>query len=115
MSAIRARLISYSGLITKHQLRLVLHNIRSAHNVGSILRSADGFAVSKVYFSGYTPHPKTQNDSRLPHVINRAEKQIAKTALGAEKAIAWEYVDSPMNLLERLNREGFEIVALEQT
>jgi len=66
-------------------LRIVLiaHNVRSAHNVGSILRSADGFGVERVYLTGFTPHPQTSDDKRMPHVAKRAADQIAKTALGA--------------------------------
>jgi 23S rRNA (guanosine2251-2'-O)-methyltransferase len=68
----------------KKRLVLVVHNVRSAYNVGSILRTADGFGVDKVYLSGFTPYPLAKEDSRLPHVAIRADKQIAKTALGAE-------------------------------
>lgn len=94
---------------------LVVHNVRSAHNVGSILRTADGFAVEEVFFTGYTPYPKMTNDKRLPHVIDRAEKQIGKTALGADKTVKWRHYDNVAKLLTHLNKSGFMLVALEQT
>jgi 23S rRNA (guanosine2251-2'-O)-methyltransferase len=66
---------------------LIVHNVRSTHNVGSMLRSADGFAVEKVYLTGYTPYPATASDERLPHLRAKIGRQIQKTALGAEKSV----------------------------
>ena len=63
---------------------LVVHNVRSCYNVGSLLRTADAFAISKVYLTGYTPYPKQGNDSRLPHISGKMTRQIHKSALGAE-------------------------------
>ncbi|MEI6755611.1 MAG: TrmH family RNA methyltransferase, partial [bacterium] len=73
---------------------LIAHNLRSAHNVGSLLRTADAMGVSKVYLTGYSPYPKSENDSRLPHLALKIDKNIAKTALGAEENIDWEHNDS---------------------
>lgn len=88
------------------EIYLVLHNIRSAYNVGSIFRTADGAGVSKIYLCGYTPTP----DKDL---------KISKTALGAEKNIPWEHHKQTWRLLEKLSagggKDGFQIVALEQT
>ena len=67
----------------KH-ITLLVHNIRSTHNVGSILRTADGFGVNEVICSGYTPYPKLPGDTRLPHIVDKLTRQIHKTALGAE-------------------------------
>ena len=65
---------------------LIAHNLRSCHNVGSLLRTAEGLGVSKVYLVGYTPYPLgTGNDHRLPHEAVKIDKQIHKTALDAEK------------------------------
>lgn len=64
---------------------LVLDNVRSAHNVGALLRTAEGLGVKTVYTCGLTPHPKQVADARLPHVIAAAEQKLAKTALGAEE------------------------------
>ncbi len=78
---------------------VICHNIRSAHNAGSVLRTADGAGVAKVYLSGYTPAP--------PH------SGISKTALGAEGTVAWERVSNLGDLIKKLKKEKFEIVALE--
>jgi 23S rRNA (guanosine2251-2'-O)-methyltransferase len=99
----------------KITLVLIVHNVRSAHNVGSILRSADGFGISKVYFSGYTPYPKKEKDSRLPHIAEKMQRQISKTALGAEKSVDWEQIENIGEVINKLKKEGYEIAALEQT
>ena len=67
----------------------IAHNIRSAHNIGSLLRTADGLGIRHVYMSGYTPYPKQPNDARLPHIADKASKLIHKTALGAEMSVEW--------------------------
>jgi len=93
------------------ELILVLHNIRSAHNVGSILRTADGLGVSKVVFSGYTPR---MNDERvLPHLREKLNKQINKTALGAEKFVDSYAIDDINEELVRLRGNGFTVVGLD--
>jgi 23S rRNA (guanosine2251-2'-O)-methyltransferase len=94
---------------------LVAHNIRSAHNVGSLLRTADGLGVNKVYLTGYTPYPATEDDERLPHVAKRADKSIRKTSLGAEKHVAWKYAKDPQSHLMALSEDGYQLCALEQT
>ena len=86
---------------------VVLPDIRSAHNVGSIFRTSDAAGVNKIYLSGYTPTPLNK--------FNRPQAQIAKTALGAEKSIPWEYFESHAVLLRKLKKEGFKIIAIEQT
>ncbi len=94
---------------------LIAHNLRSCHNVGSLLRTADGLGVSKVYLTGYTPYPVSINDSRLPHIAQKLHKQIQKTALGAEQTVNWEYIENIYPILSKLKAENFDIVALEQT
>jgi tRNA G18 (ribose-2'-O)-methylase SpoU len=94
---------------------LVVHNVRSAHNVGSILRSADGFGAEAVYLTGYTPYPHSKDDERLPHIAKRVSAQIAKTALGADSSVKWRYERDISNLLSRLKKQGFLIAALERT
>ena len=95
---------------------LIAHNLRSCHNVGSLLRTAEGLGVSKVYLVGYTPYPLgTGNDHRLPHEAVKIDKQIHKTALDAEKQIAWEHHDSIDSVFKTLHQEGFAIFAVEQT
>jgi len=85
---------------------LVLNDLRSAHNVGSIFRTSDAAGVSKLYLVGYTPAPVDK--------FGRANKEIAKTALGAEKSISWEKVEDFFSLIKKLKKENFTIVALEQ-
>ncbi|MDR1300537.1 MAG: TrmH family RNA methyltransferase [Candidatus Nomurabacteria bacterium] len=92
------------------EIVLILHNIRSVHNVGSIFRTADGFGVSKIYLSGYTPN---WHDA-LPHVQAKILRQIYKTALGAEKIVVSEYVAKTTTLIKNLRASGFRIVGLEQ-
>lgn len=84
----------------KKEIYLILHNIRSAYNVGSIFRTADAVGVSKIYLCGYTPTP--------------LDEKISKTALGAEKNIPWEQCKQTWRLLDNLKKEGIQIVALEQ-
>lgn len=94
---------------------LVAHNLRSTHNVGSLLRTADGLGVQKVILSGYTPHPMHENDRRLPHESIKAGKQIDKTALGAQNMVKWEYHGDILPVLKKLQKQGYIVAALEQT
>ena len=94
---------------------MVVHNVRSAHNVGSILRTADAMAAEYVYLSGYTPYPHKDKDDRLPHIARRASEQISKTALGAEKSVSWQRAGNISKLIMDLKEKGFLVVALEQT
>lgn len=89
---------------------VIVHNIRSAHNVGSIFRTSDGAGVEKIFLTGYTPTPATE----ITVYQTRAHKDLAKTALGAEKNISWEYSEEVLSVLENLRKGGYRIVALEQ-
>jgi len=94
---------------------LIAHNLRSCHNVGSLLRTAEGLGVSKVYLVGYTPYPAGQpNDPRLPHEALKLTKQIHKTALDAENQVAWEHVEVIDSVVKQLHTEGYQIMAVEQ-
>jgi 23S rRNA (guanosine2251-2'-O)-methyltransferase len=96
------------------QLILVAHNLRSAHNVGSLLRTADGLGIDEVWLTGYTPYPLVEKDHRLPYVAQKINKRINKTALGAEKYVVFKQRDDIFIAIEELKTEGFLIVALEQ-
>ena len=85
---------------------VLLHNVRSSHNVGSIFRTADAAGVARVFLTGYTPLPVDR--------FKRPNREIAKTALGAETYLAWESAPSPMVIVKRLRREGWTIVGVEQ-
>lgn len=91
---------------------VIAHNIRSTHNIGSIFRTCEGFGVSKIILSGYSPYPTLTTDSRLPHISSKLTTQIHKTALGAETMVPFVYQDAPD--LASLRTEGFRIVGLEQ-
>ena len=94
------------------EIIVIAHNIRSTHNVGSIFRTAEGFGVTKIILSGYTPYPVFSGDTRLPHIAQKLTAQIHKTALGAEDIVPFEYQDHPD--ITSLRDEGFRIVGLEQ-
>jgi len=94
------------------EIIVIAHNIRSTHNVGAIFRTAEGFGVSKIILSGYTPYPTIQNDTRLPHISEKLTKQISKTALDAEKIVPFEHRAELS--LQDIKADGYRIVALEQ-
>jgi tRNA G18 (ribose-2'-O)-methylase SpoU len=93
-----------------NSLILILHDIRSAHNVGSMFRTADGAGVDEIVLSGYSPVPPKKDALYLTD----ADKALRKTALGAEESMAWKKVTSLTRLVNQLRKEGYEIVALEQ-
>jgi len=97
------------------KLIVIAHNIRSAHNIGAILRSSDGFGVGRVYVTGYTPYPTVPGDTRLPHIRDKLTRTIAKTALGAEKTMPITPHADIAALLHDLKQEGYRIAALEQS
>jgi 23S rRNA (guanosine2251-2'-O)-methyltransferase len=98
------------------RVAVLLHNVRSTHNVGSIFRTAEAAGVEKIYLSGYTPIPKDR--------FGREQKDIAKTALGAEKILPWEHCASPMAIIKKLSarsgpapggkKNGWKIIGVEQ-
>ncbi len=94
------------------KIYLVLDNIRSTYNVGAILRTAEGFGVARVYFSGVTPR---YDDGRvLPHLREKLNKQIEKTALGAEKMVdIYSSDDIKSDLIRLREEEGARILGLE--
>lgn len=78
---------------------VIAHNIRSLHNVGSIFRSCDVFAIEKLYLTGFSGTPP--------------RKEIAKVSLGSEHRVPWEYTEDVRNVLTELTKKGYAIVALE--
>lgn len=94
------------------EIIVIAHNIRSIHNIGSIFRTCEGFGVSKIILSGYSPYPKLLNDTRLPHLSEKLTAQIHKTALGAENMVKFEHQDTLD--LGSLKMNGYKIVGLEQ-
>lgn len=96
------------------EIIVIAHNMRSTHNVGSLLRTADGLGVQKVIMTGYTPYPNSGSDERLPHIAEKLTRQIHKTALGAENTITWQHQDDIMAVIAELRQQEFWIAALEQ-
>ncbi len=84
----------------KFPMVVVLDNIRSMHNTGSVFRTADAFRLEKVYLCGITATPP--------------DKEINKTALGATESVEWEYVKQTAQVIERLKQEGYKVYAVEQ-
>lgn len=84
----------------------ILHNIRSAHNAGSIFRTAECAGTARIILSGYTPAPVDR--------FGRANADIAKTALGAEKTVLWQHTNSLKRCIDKLKKEGYMIVGVEQ-
>ena len=79
---------------------VILDNVRSLNNIGSIFRTADAFLLEKIYLCGITATP--------PH------KDIQKTALGATETVAWEYVEDSLSLVEELKQDGVLVYSVEQ-
>lgn len=104
----------YDILTPMRNIILIAHDIRSAHNVGSLLRTAECLGVRHVYFTGYTPYPALEHDERLPHIAAKLTKQIQKTSLGTETMLPWSHESDVEVLMARLQAEGYTLVALEQ-
>ena len=86
---------------TKLPLVVVLDNVRSMHNVGSVFRTSDAFRMERIILCGYTPQP--------PH------RDIHKTALGATETVTWSYAANTIEAVQALRNEGYMLVAIEQT
>lgn len=87
--------------LTRTPLAVILDDIRSAHNVGSVLRTADAIRAARVYCCGYTPAPD--------------HSAVRKTALGAEDTVPWTVCADPLEALTDLRQQGYRLAALEQT
>lgn len=93
--------------VSQPEVFVILPDIRSVHNVGSIFRTSDAAGVAKIYLIGQTPAP-----------VNRfglARKDFAKVSLGAEKMVPWQYQKSAVSVIRSLKKKGVKIVAVEQT
>lgn len=94
---------------------LIAHNLRSTHNVGALFRTGEGLGVEKLWLTGYTPYPIKAQDDRLPHIAQKLQKQITKTALGAESMLPWEQHPDIRSVIESLKSEGVVVAAIEQS
>jgi len=85
---------------------LIMHNIRSVENVGAMFRTADAVRINKIYLTGYTPCPLDR--------FGRKRKDLAKSALGAEEFVPWEYKKMIYPVITKLKKDGFLIIGIEQ-
>ena len=99
--AARRFTIEQLGREQRSPIYVLLDNVRSLYNVGSIFRTADGARVAKIFLCGYTPFPP--------------RKEIEKTALGATNAVPWEHVSDPHTVIETLRAQGVPVCVLEHT
>lgn len=91
----------------KNSYILILHNIRSAQNVGALFRTADAVGISKIYITGYTPTPLDK--------FGRERGDVAKSALGAEQSVLWEHSKDIERVIGILKNEEYTVVAIEQS
>lgn len=83
------------------EMKIILHNVRSMHNVGAVFRSADAFGISELLLSGFTPTPP--------------RPEISKTAIGAEKFVEWKQHKDEKFLIRQLKQGGYHLIGIEQT
>jgi tRNA G18 (ribose-2'-O)-methylase SpoU len=100
MAELGRKSVEEARLAAKIPVIVVLENIRSAYNVGSVFRTADAFLIQSIYIIGYSAKP--------PH------KEIKKTALGAEETVEWKYFKTSAEAVEDLRANGFSVYAAEQ-
>lgn len=100
---IAAKRLSPDAIKTIERLPVVVivDNVRSLYNVGSLFRTSDGARIEKLVLTGFSPHPP--------------RKEIDKTALGATESVPWEYIHSPVDAARRYKSQGYTLVTLEQT
>ena len=96
------------------EIALIVHNIRSAYNVGSMIRTAEGLGIKKVFVGGYSPYPRQKDDERLPHIAKKVHERITKTSLGAEEHLNIDHFEHIDELMSRLKKNGYKIIGLEQ-
>jgi tRNA G18 (ribose-2'-O)-methylase SpoU len=101
--------------LPKSPITVVVDGIRSLDNVGLIFRICDGFHVKKLYLCGITGYPAVENDNRPPHIIERQDRRINKTAIKTISYMDWEYRESVDDVLAERKKEGDSIIILEQT
>ena len=99
-SELKRKTISEFKLVKKNPIVIILDNVRSMNNIGSVFRSADAFLIKKIYLCGITAVPPN--------------KDIQKTALGATDSVSWEYSKSTLETVINLKDKGVDVVAVEQ-
>ena len=94
----------------KKRIIIIAHNIRSAYNIGALFRTSDGFGVSEILLSGYSPAPADKESLYK----SKAQKMLEKTAIGAEEYVPWKQIPSFEEALAYVREKGCSVVALEQ-
>lgn len=101
----------------KMPLVVVLDNVRSLHNIGSVFRTADAFRVMRIYLCGITATPDTVTDTDgtvIKECTLKASQEIHKTALGAENSVEWRYFPTAQEAVKSLKSDGFTVLSVEQ-
>ena len=93
--------LTEAGFIPRVPISILVENVRSVHNVGSIFRTADGFGSEKIYLTGYTAYPPRDD--------------LHKTALGAEESVPWEYYKDPIIAAKTIKKNNIPLILVEQT
>ncbi len=101
--------------MTRYNFQLILSDIRSAQNVGSILRTADACGVTHIFACGYTPYPALRHDDRPPHVADANTRAIAKTALGAQSTIPITHTPDTRSAVLAARAADYKIIVVEQS
>jgi 23S rRNA (guanosine2251-2'-O)-methyltransferase len=101
--------------MTRLSIQLILADIRSAQNVGAILRTADACGIEHVYACGYTPYPAIDRDDRPPHVADANTRAIAKTALGAQSTMPITHTSDTRSAVLAARAAGYKVIVLEQS
>lgn len=101
--------------MSKLPLVIIIDNVRSAYNVGSIWRTADAVGAERVILTGISPYPPLPDDDRLPHIAANAGRSIAKTALGAELSVPFTHYPNISTAITRLQSQNYTVCALEQS
>ena len=89
------------------EIIVIIHNIRSLYNVGSIFRTADAAGVKKIYLCGITPAPID--------IFGKLRQQLTNVSLGAEKSVEWEHIKSAVRLIDKLKKDNHKIFVIEQS
>lgn len=101
--------------VKRNPVVFVLHNIRSLQNVGLFFRLADAVLAEKIYLTGYTGYPKTENDPRESRIAEHAEKEINKTAIKLVPFVTWERDENINSVISELRTKNYQIISVEQT
>lgn len=101
----------YNGVV---KTSLLANNIRSAYNVGSLFRLGDAVGIEKLYLTGYTPHPKMDNDLRPAYVAAQTHRILQKTGLAGIESVPWKHSENALEIINQLKINGVKIISIER-